>query len=96
MNWPIPSKGRGGSTQQFAPKQNPIFLLRILQIFLKELFARKAASSGMVGIVTKRGKRMIRVFGYLKASISQTSGEVEICITSALKGKPCHVSNDIL
>jgi len=56
MNWPIPSKGRGGSTQQFAPKQNPKFLLRILQIFLKELFARKAASSGMVGIVTKRGK----------------------------------------
>ena len=39
---------------------------------------------------------MIRVFGYLKASISQTSGEVEICITSALKGKPCQVSNDIL
>ena len=60
------------------------------------MFERKAASSGMVGIVTKRGKRMIRVFGYLKASISQTSGEVEICITSALKGKPCQVSNDIL
>jgi len=39
---------------------------------------------------------MIRVFGYLKASISQTSGEVEICITSALKRKPCQVSNDIL
>ena len=33
MNWPIPSKGRGGSTQQFAPKQNPKFLLRILQFF---------------------------------------------------------------
>jgi hypothetical protein len=35
---------------------------------------------------------MIRVFGYLKASISQTSGEVEICITSALKRNPVRLA----